>query len=91
MVRIEEDKLVIEFDCETYNPLEYLAHLQRGLIDATEVMGDKSANADQVQNAIFHINKVLRNIFIDEFQLSDIYESLTKDESAMRKFNRIKP
>ena len=40
MVRIEENKLVIELDNGNLEPLEYLQYLKRGIISAIGCIGE---------------------------------------------------
>lgn len=90
MVRIEENKLVIELDNGTLAPLEHLQYLRRGIINALECVGLAERKSSIESNATFYLCALLRDMELDETQSGCINASLSNDKSAMQRFNRVK-
>ena len=87
MVRIKENKLIIEIDCGENAPLALLGNLQTGIMNVIEVVDYETSHSDfnTIQWGIVQLSRLMKEMLISSDQLSDINKSFT--DGAVNKFN----
>ena len=87
MVRIKENKLIIEIDCGKNAPLALLGDLQTGIMNVIEVVDYETShsNFNTIQWGIVQLSRLMKEMLISSDQLSDINMSFT--DGAVNKFN----
>lgn len=85
MVRISENKLTIEINCN--NPLSTLADFQKGLLNMMEIanLNSQEHAPDIIKDGMFYTSRLIKEMLISPGQNEIINDTISKD--GLTRFN----
>ncbi len=88
MIRISDNKLIIEFSSVNTSPLVKLQSLQTGLIDVLGIIAvAEEAPPMMLQNSLQQIHSLLQEMQFGEFQSGAIDSCLKTNKDLIKSFN----
>lgn len=84
MIRITNTSLIIEIPCINEVPLEKLSHMQQGLLNLFGCI-DLDEPQAEVQNGLWHLRNLLKEMMLNENQAGKINELAKKNPSILGK------
>jgi hypothetical protein len=86
MVRILNNKLVIEITCNNETPLEKLTYMQSGLLNLISVIDHADAPRTEVQDGLAHLKDLLKETLLTPIQSSLLHDKINSDQELQKNF-----